>query len=487
MKTQKTATLLILLLFSVCGYAQNTEITKVPENPTSENSIEFFGKIKSVTETSYATVEKFGEVSKGEKYETKVFKCDNKKNLIEYEHNYKSENEYKNEKTTIKYNENGNEIEKKTYTNEKLDFAITWKYNNKGYVTEQNSYGADGRLDSAIIRKYNDKGDLTEYNSYGVDGRLNSAITWKYNDKEYVTERYGADKVLFSKTKLKWDDKDRIIERGEYDSLGNIVSKETFEYDVRGDNTGHSEYDKNGKLAWKCTRQFDDKGNEINNVRITYDDSKIDTLWTKISKYDEFGNLIEYDEYPQMPFGVGACRDEACIILREKARKLSISHKCVVKYNKNKIKIESRNFYCRHYYDEVYNEYYGNTFYFYNSNGKPKLAYSSYVTHDDIVTMWCKKYDEEGNIVEDLKKELDEWRSPIIRDPKTFIYKYNEEEAKKIEKEIVNIIIKEFDTKTEYIYTFDKYGNWITKTTYTQKLNSMPTCTGIIEREIEYY
>lgn len=435
MKTQKTATLLILLVFSVCGYTQNTEITKVPKDPTSKDSITFFGKIKSVTETTYQAVEKFGEVAKGKKYSTTVFKCDNKKNLVEYEYygsyeahddvgNYVGSIEYKN-KTIIKYDDAGKKIEKKTYTDEQLDSTITWKYNDKGYVIERNSYGADN--------------------------------------------------VLFSKTKWKRNDNGKLIEKSEYDSLGNTVSKEIREYDARGYYTGRTKYEK-GKLKWKHTYQLDDRGNRIHGIEVgsLNEGSEIDTLCIFMAKYDEFDNFVEYDELKHN----------------------QLSKKYFFKYNANKVKIEERQF---------LENYQGgvcdcgesrSSFLFYNTKGEPSAeygckyyeGYTIYEGEDYFyrigVRYWHKKYDEKGNIVEELQKEDGESdatsSSPINYEG------YSEQEAQKIEKNIKNTI-KDFDTKTEYVYTFDTYGNWVTRTIYKQNKNSMPTCTEIVEREIEYY
>ena len=411
MKTQKTTTLLILLVFSVCGYTQNTEITKVPEHPTSEDSITFFGKIKSVRETSYEAVEKFGEVSKGEKLSIEVFKCDNKKNLIEYEYGqndrYIDIIVYREHKTIIKYDNTGKKIEKKTYADEKLDSTITWKYNDKGSVIEKNTYDTDNNL--------------------------------------------------FGKTKWKYNDKNKLIEEGYYDSLGNAVSKEIKEYDARGYYTGHTKYE-NGKLAWKCTHQLDDRGNQIHNVRVGYhyDGSDIDTFFIKIFKRDEFGNIIEWDEY----------------------QRNQLSRKVFYKYNEDKVKIEGREFFL----NMRYTNYLKNLFCFYSSNGKPTLWYGSYYTLPDF-QYWYEKYDEKGNLIECLEKWYDECESPIIDEE---YGEYSEQKAKEVEEDIKNRI-KDFDTKTEYVYTFDTYGNWVTKTTYEQNKNSMPTCTGIVEREIEYY
>jgi len=405
MATKKTIVLLISLLFSICGYAQDIEITKLPEYPTSEDSIRFFEKIKSVRETSYGVAEKFGEISKERINYIKIYKCDRKKNLTEYGY----DDGYNDKKAIIKYNDNGGKTEKKTYTNEKLDSIIVWKYDNKGNIIEKNNYGSD--------------------------------------------------KVLFSKIKWKYNDKNKCIEKSKYDSLGNAVLREIRDFDTEGYYTGHAEYE-NGKLKWKCTHKFDDRGNLTDDVRVAYCDSDIDTLWIRKLKYDEFDNWTEFDEF-------------------QKHNQFQLSRKKFTRHDRDKVKIEARDFYWNNWdYDKKYEIFCSSKFYFYNSNGELKMAYGCGSDY-----WWYNKYDVKGNLIEYLQKKNDECRTPIIKDKKTF--KYSEEEVRKMEKEIENM--KEFDVKTQYVYTFDECDNWITKTTYQQKLNSLPICINVIEREIEYY
>ena len=406
-KMKKTLALLLLGFSLFTVLAQSKEITKLPEHPTSEDSVKFFGKVQFVKETSYDVVEKFGEISKGKINRTKVYKCDSKKLLIEYEEGYYGYSPV-NYKTIINYNENGDKTEKRSYSDEKLDSAIMWKYNEKGYAIEKNSYGADKEL----FRK----------------------IRWKRNDKN------------------------TYIEESEYDGLGNAIAKEIRDFDAKGHYRGHTKYE-DGKLKWKCTHKLDDRGNQIRNVRVGrpsfyYDDDRIDTFWIRKFKYDEFDNIVETSIFQDN----------------------RLSYKGFNKYDEKKVRIEERYFHW--YYNDYGNLYYSyhdcsSTFRFYNSNEEPTVAYGY-----NYYGYWCEKYDKKGNLIEFLSKE-NGCSSPMIGG------KYSEEEAKKIERELKNM--KDFDSKTEHVYTFDKHGNWITKTTYVQNFNSMPTCTGIIEREIEYY
>ena len=81
----RTFLLFVLVCVSLGARAQNETGTRIPENPRNPaDSITFFGRIKSVKETGYETVEKFGEVSKEKLNYSREYICDSKGNLIEF-------------------------------------------------------------------------------------------------------------------------------------------------------------------------------------------------------------------------------------------------------------------------------------------------------------------------------------------------------------------------------------------------------------------
>ena len=355
--------------------------------------------------------EAFGEITKEDFFGSKTtYKCDIERNLIEYSAFYIPADF---RKTIIKYNENGEKIESAYYYGEYFDnnelFEVTqWKYNNEGQKTEENIYNSNRKL---IGKK-----------------------TWKYNNNG------------------------QLIDESVYDSLGTCSYKEIREYDKKGICLEHTLY-RDGKLWWKCSHKLDNRGNYIENVRVGRQPGGFtDTLWVQHFKYDEFDNRIEFDEYQKYGDIFGDAELKLC-------------KKQFSRYNKDKIKIEERDFIgqCLD-YNSLSHFGVQNNFTFYNSNGNLKMRFGD---------EWHEKYDDKGNLIERLEKNDYKVQSPIIDG------KYNEKEAEKIERELKNM--KEFDVRYEYIYTYDKYGNWATQTIYKQELNSLPICTGIVEREIEYY
>jgi hypothetical protein len=93
------------------------------------------GKVKTLTETEFKVVNKFGEIQKGEIIDKDIYT----------------------------FNEIGNKIEK-------------------------THYGSDGSLIENDIYKYDDKGNKTEENQYNSAGSLTSKSTYKYSDKDNMTE-----------------------------------------------------------------------------------------------------------------------------------------------------------------------------------------------------------------------------------------------------------------------------------------------------------
>ena len=424
---KKVVLLFVLAYVSVGMWAQSKTVTKIPEHPTSTDSIKFFGSIKSVKEMSYEASEKFGEVSKGKINYKKEYQCDDKGTLTEHDYyhrlydydNLEYKNEYESEKTIIKYNKNGERIERSIYTNEQLKSTIQWKYDEKGNLVEQNTYGSD--------------------------------------------------KILTSKIKQKYNDKDKCVEESEYDSHGNTISKELFDYDARGYYTGHTKYE-NGKLTWKCVHELDDKGNQIHNTRTASDGS---ILFVRNYKYDAKGNRIDYEEFSDDGnFGV----------------KPFFHKKISWKYDDKGNLMEFRDHERLQTWSQLY------FFQKYNSDG---YIISSHGTGYDEggSYKYKRKYDDRGNCTEELLGECYVIRCddvtvperPLIEDVKTGVYVWSNEKAKQIDIFFDNQKESDFDEKTEYVYTYDKYGNWITKTVYEYEINSLPTCTKIIEREIEYY
>ena len=118
------------------------------------------GNVKSVRQTSFKALEKFGKLTKGDRY------------------GYGDGDGY------VLYNDEGNIIEQNEYNSDgSLSFKHTYTYDNKGNMIEQNRYNSDGSLSKKYTSTYDNKGNVIEENEYDSDGHLASRWTYIYDNK----------------------------------------------------------------------------------------------------------------------------------------------------------------------------------------------------------------------------------------------------------------------------------------------------------------
>lgn len=159
-----------------------------------------------------------------------LYKYNNKGYLTEEEHhNYDAFFPFSS-KHIPKYDDKGNLIEKDNYDSDgKLTSKTKYKYDDKGNEIERNIYKPNGSLDSKWTFKYDDRGNTIEENIYNSNGSLNSKITYRYNDKNIIEEAYNwTSKETY---KYECDDKGNWIKRISYtNNQPNIITKRTIEY-----------------------------------------------------------------------------------------------------------------------------------------------------------------------------------------------------------------------------------------------------------------
>ncbi|HUM50798.1 MAG TPA: hypothetical protein PK431_03245 [Chitinophagales bacterium] len=258
--------------------------------------------------------------------------------------------------------------------------------------------------------------------TYDLNGKQNLTNIIEYDEKENEIEntKYNSDGSIGNKTISKYDNSGNKTEEYDYDSDGNLYSKTITKYDKNGKEIESNIYDSDDNIESKSINKYDEKGNKIENYY--YNNGSL--VSKEICKYDNRGNIIESDKYLSSNelFGL----DKRHI-------------KYMYKYDTKNRKIE------------------------YNS-----ISYKSDGSIDEQ-NIEKYKYDDKENIIEEY--ELTN-------------YNIKESEAHKYTQSFLDIV-KENNNKifiTKYKYTFDKYGNWITK---IQFKNDFPKI--ITERQIEYY
>ncbi len=245
----KTLGIIILVIssFFLLSFLNNKD-----KNSLTEDNLK--GKVKTLTESSYDAVEKFGEVEKSKL----------------------------KEKQYSKYNDRGNKIEESDYRSDgSLWQHCIYKYNAKGDKIENNEYEPDGSLSGKVIYKYDDRGNLIDESDYHSDGSLMMRTIRKYDDKGNASEMsaYNADGSLSDKWIDKYDEKGNTIESTRY----LFVFSLTYDTPYR--------IDDQGKLSSKWINKYDEGGNLIESQRYDPEKGIIDIIYTfRYDKFDKAGN-----------------------------------------------------------------------------------------------------------------------------------------------------------------------------------------------------
>ncbi|MFJ1435169.1 hypothetical protein ACILFN_07460, partial [Capnocytophaga canimorsus] len=174
----KKIILLVITAISLIGCNLNKE-----NNDWKRDNLK--GKVKSVRETPYYVVEKFGEIQKGRiKSFITSYIYNEQGNLIE-DNRYNSDGSL-SRKTACKYDTNGNRIEENWYNSDgSLSWKTAFKYDTNGNLIEANSYNSDGSLSGKTACKYDTNGNLIEANGYNSDGSLYATDIYTYEYDKY--------------------------------------------------------------------------------------------------------------------------------------------------------------------------------------------------------------------------------------------------------------------------------------------------------------
>ena len=166
---------LFIVGFLLFGFSQKKE----KQTDWEEDKLK--GKVKSVTETQYRSVEKFGELQKGNLYEKYTFKYDYKGNKTEFA-DYNSDGSLKS-KHIYKYDASGNVTE---YAKHKSNFSLihkyTSKYDDNGNEIEKAVYKSDGSLKWKETYKYDTMGNWTKMIRFEVKNEV-------FKTPKAITER----------------------------------------------------------------------------------------------------------------------------------------------------------------------------------------------------------------------------------------------------------------------------------------------------------
>ncbi len=274
----------IIFLFTITIIVFNSCKTSVKTNDLKTMNI--YGNVETLIETSNTVEVKFGEIRKKENDWTKtIYTFSKTGNFLDIYSEYFDGFLYKN---TYKYDENDNKIEYNDWNFDgSLKYKTTYKYDENGKMLEENHYYDDGSLNYRTIYIYDNKLNNIERIGYKSDGSIESKSLYEYNNfgLEIEFKSFTSDgRLVFHTT-------------NEYDKNGNNIENKTlispFEKTIgiakhKRNNEGNiiqtTYYDLSGNLMDSFSYSYDDKGNPTNNTQY---------------KYDRKGNWIEKIEFDE--------------------------------------------------------------------------------------------------------------------------------------------------------------------------------------------
>jgi hypothetical protein len=127
--------------------------------------------------------------------------------------------------TKYKYNDQGQMIEQNGYSDDKLTYAISYKYDSSGFKVEENSsFSANNSANQKLLFTYDSRGNEIKSVAMKDDKKSNYSFTYGYNDSDNVVSEnfYDANGNMLTWSSYKYL---------EYDKAGNWIKRIKFKND----------------------------------------------------------------------------------------------------------------------------------------------------------------------------------------------------------------------------------------------------------------
>lgn len=222
---------------------------------------ELKGKVKTLEESTFKAIEKFGKITKNGKDSTGYYNSDYKINfnkigneISKTKYNNNKEIKYESSKIydqnnnlleinsvtkdsghtskwTYKYNKAGDIIEKKLYSNKEITDFWTYIYDENGMMIESNWYFGNGNLFLKTINEYV-KGAISVSTKYNSEGVFSSSKEFTYNSEKQVVEEinYDKSKKLEMRAKYEYSEDKKILKESFYEP-NSIRAISEYKYD----------------------------------------------------------------------------------------------------------------------------------------------------------------------------------------------------------------------------------------------------------------
>jgi len=191
-------------------------------------------------------------------------------------------------RTVNKYDQNGKIIQETKYLNDSLCEVATYKYDEKGNITEESHSDSPTRWENRKFINTYENGNLVELSEFDYAGKLKYRTVYKYNDKKKCIEEtvYDSNGEMCSLLQNKYNDAGKKIESTHYVTGNELMQMDVYIIDEIGKTSVSLRYDPDGELGRIAVSKLDDKGNALEtNIYVGYD------------KIFYFGSIIEYDYY----------------------------------------------------------------------------------------------------------------------------------------------------------------------------------------------
>lgn len=294
--------------------------------------------------------------------------------------------------------------------------------------------------------------DLDKMNLYGRIMSLREVsymdIENKAGDKKGKRERVDRSE---SNYQLTFNRKGNVIEKTIFNLVNSIWRKFNYDYDSRGNRTKEIHSNADGSILKKCIIKYDRNSIKIEEINSVQNQN---LWWKSIYMHDSKGDITEEirSNLDGSIFGKSVFKYDGHGNMLEESR-----------YNPNGNISKT----ITYEYDEL--GYYREKHSIFQSDGK-------------IENCWSSVYDNRGNITEDSSSGTE--------------YEYEYDEKGNID--VITYSTEVGDYEVSYMYEYDNFGNWTTKTEYSESIlqcfnpineryrvaDGLPI---IFEREIKYY
>lgn len=170
-------------------------------------------------------------------------------------------------------------------------------YNEKGYLVEYSSYDMpSGPSSFYITRKYDAKGFILVDSSFGEHHNFLNKALYKYDQKGNKIEYKEFDdkgSVNFT-NKFTFDNRGNMLSFTQYTADGKIKFIIKYSYDLLGNMTALSNYKPDGTLNGQYTYTFDKNGNMVSERS---NNPGLKEQYYTVSTFDKEGNVLTSEKF----------------------------------------------------------------------------------------------------------------------------------------------------------------------------------------------